>query len=230
MAEVVPGYPVPVGADESEFPYSSAAVVNDWAYRAGNAVARRLLDEIRDWLGHPEKVKPLAMTWSPEASTFINDAKHGILSAREDLKAYWEGAAFGAFSAYIDHVIKTVDDTYGVMAGMSDLILKLRDTITKTYQAGITFIGKCAQAVLDAGATLAQQWKNLWGAVCEAILQALSDFVGAVTELANSVQAILTEYGRAAVDLERKAAELRIPDPMPSAVGETGNWVPRPVK
>lgn len=230
MAEVVPGYPIPVGADESQFPYSSAATVNMWAYRAGNALARDLLDKIRDWMGHPEKVKSLALTWSPGASHLIADAKQGVMSAREDLKAYWEGAAFGAFSAYIDHVVKVVDDTYAVMTGMSDLMLKLRETITKTYQAGITFIGKCAQAILDAGATLAQQWKNLWGGVCEAILQALSDFVGAVTELANNVQTIIFEYARTTVELERKAAELRIPDPIPSAVGETGNWAPRPVK
>lgn len=230
MAEVVPGYPVPVGADESQFPYSSAATVNAWAYRAGNAAARELLDKIRDWLGHPEQVDSLARAWSPGASALISAAKEGVMSAREDLKAYWEGTAFGAFSAYLDHVVKVVDDTFGVMTGMSDLALKLQETITKTYQAGITFIGKCAQAILDAGATLAQQWKNLWGGVCEAILQALSDFVGAVTELANNVQTIMLEYRRTAVELERKAAELRIPDPMPSAVGETGNWIPRAVK
>ncbi|MEU4803087.1 hypothetical protein [Actinosynnema sp. NPDC023587] len=227
MVEVVPGYPVPVGADESRFPYGSAAVVNEWAFKAGNGLARELLDEVRDWMGHPEKVTALARTWSPQASMLVSDAKEGVLSAREDLKAYWEGTAFGAFSAYVDHVVKVVEDTHGVMAGMSDLMLKLRETITKTYQAGITFIGRCAQAVLDAAGTVAQQWKNLWGAVCEAVLQALSDFVGAVSQLMNDALTIITEYGRTAVELERKAAELRIPDPIPSSVGETGNWKPR---
>jgi hypothetical protein len=88
MAEVVPGYPVPVGADESQFPYSSAATVNAWAYRAGNAAARELLDKIRDWLGHPERVDSLARAWSPGASALISEAKEGVMSAREDLKAY----------------------------------------------------------------------------------------------------------------------------------------------
>lgn len=118
MPEAVPGYPVPEGADDLVFPYSSAAIVNGWAYKAGNTEARSLLDEIRDWLGHPDRIMDLAASWSPNASTLIHDAKEGVLSARANLKAYWEGQAFGAFSTYIDLVTKAIDDTYGVMNKM----------------------------------------------------------------------------------------------------------------
>ncbi|WP_424188618.1 hypothetical protein ACOBQX_10580 [Actinokineospora sp. G85] len=229
MTNVIPGYPVPVGADDSKYPYGSAAVVNNWAHKSGLLEVQRFLKQIHDWMGHPDKVTAIARSWSPEASTLILGGREGILSAREDVRAYWEGSAFAAFSAYTDHVLKVVDDTYAVMAGMSDLSLKLCETITKTYQAGISFIGSCAQALLDAAGTLAQQWKNLWGGVCEAIFQALSDFVGAVTTLANEIRHNMTEYSRAAVELERKAAELRVPDPLPTSVGETGNWQPRKV-
>ncbi|SDN70720.1 hypothetical protein SAMN04489726_7864 [Allokutzneria albata] len=145
-------------------------------------------------------------------------------SARDDVRAYWEGGAFVAFNSYVEHVLKVMDDTAEVMRSMSKLNLDVLETTVNTYNSGINFIGECAQALLSAAASVAQNLLNLVGATCSAILEALSKFVGAVTELMIARNRSMMGYAKTGIALKQAAINLRVPDPIPSSVGDSGNW------
>lgn len=212
------------GSEDSEWPQDTANLVKEWAVKAGNAAVSAAVDKIRDILGHPEQVLTLATTWSPDASRFLSDAKRDVESAKTELAAYWEGPAFTAFNKHMEHVLKATDGAYAVMTDMSNHMLEFRKTITETYKAAINFLSECAQAILNGLRTLAQKWENLWGGVCEAILQALSDFLSAYTKLMTTAADIITKYETQGVELERRASELQVPDVMPATVAVPGNW------
>lgn len=212
------------GSWGTTWPEDTANLVKHWAAKAGNAAVGAAVDKIRDILGHPEQVMTLATTWSPDASRFLSDAKRDVESAKTELAAYWEGPAFTAFNKHMENVLKATDDAYKVMTDMSDHMLEFRKTITETYKAAITFLSDCAQAILKGLRTLAQKWENLWGGVCEAILQALSDFLTAYTKLMTTTADIITKYETEGVQLERRASELQVPDVMPATVSQPGNW------
>jgi uncharacterized protein YukE len=212
------------GPEDENWPQETANVVKEWATKAANAAVNTAVDKIRDILGHPEQVMTLATTWSPDASRFLSDAKRDVESAKTELAAYWEGPAFTAFNKHMESVLKATDAAYKVMTDMSDHMLEFRKTITETYKAAINFLSECAQAILNGLRTLAQKWKDLWGGVCEAILQALSDFLTAYTKLMTTTADIITKYESQGVMLQRRASELQVPDVMPATVGEAGNW------
>lgn len=209
---------------DSGFPDSSASEVIKWADKSGDPAAKALVNEIRKWLGAPNDVMVLAELWSPGASALVGDATQGMSTALADTKAYWEGAAFEAYEAYSSHVTGVIDEVSALLTEMSGLLLACRETITATYQAGIKFIGECAAILLEAAGSVAQNWKDLWGGVCGAILDALAKFVRAVTQLEIDKAGILAQHGKNGLLLKQKAATLTVPDPMGDAAGESGNW------
>jgi uncharacterized protein YukE len=212
------------GDSQPAWPEDAAKTVKEWAAKAGHWAVSTAIDKTRDLLGHPENVMSIATTWSPDASRYISDAKEGISSAKTDLKAYWEGTAFDAFNTYLDEVGKIIDLTYKVMTDMSDHVLAMRKLITDTYKSVIEFIGRCAASIYEEASSAIQDLKNLWGGVCGAILRALATFLREYTDMMSKAATTMTEYETKGALLQRRASELRIPDPLPASVGEPGNW------
>ncbi|APU22104.1 hypothetical protein [Actinoalloteichus sp. GBA129-24] len=122
----------------------------------------------------------------------------------------------------MDHVADIIDSTHGILEEMADLIAGTRATITKTYQAGVTFIGNCAQSILNAAGSFAQNIANIVGAVCGAILQA--GFIGATTDTINSALGAMEDHAQNSTEIKQRATRLRIPDPIPASATEPGNW------
>lgn len=209
---------------DSGFPTDSADEIIKWARKAGVRGAERLTNEIREWLGAPSDVVVLAETWSPGASSLVIDAKHRMSTALADTRTYWEGPAFDAYEAYSTHVTSVIDEVSTILTDMSGLLFACRETITETYKAGVEFIGACAVTLLEAAGSIAQGWKDLWGGVCAAILNALAGFVDAVTQLELDKADILTAHIGNGLLLKQKASSLAIPDPLADSASETGNW------
>ena len=214
---------VPIGSTAEVFPEQPAQVVIEWAEKAGQTVIRGIIDEIRDWLGHPEEVRRIAQLWS-DASTPIGQAIEGIGTARADLTAYWEGPAYDAFNSYMDHVTQTITDTQTLLGEEANAIIALRSQITETYNAAIMFIGECAAAIYDATASVLWNIEQLWAAVPAAVTQALSAFMTKVTDLATKATTIVTEYGQGILAITQRASDLRPPDDAPRAISEPDNW------
>ncbi len=227
-SEEVKGYPVPAGADNSVFPYDSAATVVLWGDRAGNALVREMVDTVRDWLGHPETVNTYAHKWGVSAKGAMAESADGINSALLDVKAYWQGAAFDSFAGYIGQVQSVVTANTKVLADMGDLVQNMHKVMTETYMEGIRFIGDCAKAVINAASTIAANWAKLWGAVAEGILIALRDFVDNVSRLSQKALDLMDQYSKSAHDIESTAIDLKIPDTMPASAGESGSWKIKP--
>ncbi|ASO21218.1 hypothetical protein AHOG_17965 [Actinoalloteichus hoggarensis] len=166
--------------------------------------------------------------WSPEASSLIQDANEGILSAKTELNAYWSGRAAESFNTYIDHISDTIDSTQGIMRNMAALMGDLRTTVDETYCKGLEFIKTCATGVLDAAGSAAQNWYTLWGAVCGAILEALSAFAAATIELLQEAIRTMGEYALTGRALGEEASQLHTPDPLPPNATQPGNWQVNP--
>jgi uncharacterized protein YukE len=214
---------VPIGSPAEMFPEQPAQVVIEWAEKAGQTVIRGIIDEIRDWLGHPEEVRRIAQLWS-DASAPIGQAIEGIGTTRADLTAYWEGPAYDAFNSYMDHVTQTITDTQTLLGEEANAIIALRSQITETYNAAISFIGECAAAIYDATAGVLENIEQLWATVPGAVMQALSAFVTKVTDLATKATTIVTEYGQGILAITQRASELRAPDDAPRSISEPDNW------
>jgi hypothetical protein len=227
--EVVQGYPVPADADRSMFPYDSAATVVYWGDKAGNSLVRTLVDQVKDWLGHPSVVLSIAGQWGTDAKAAMEMSGDGINTCVLDVKAYWQGAACEAFVGYATQVQDVIKANVQVMDDMGKLVEDLHRVITETYQEGIRFIGDCARAIADAAATIAGQWIKLWGAVAEGILRALADFIDNVSRLSQKALGLMDQYVKGAHNIATKAVDLRIPDTMPTSAGEPGTWKVRPV-
>jgi uncharacterized protein YukE len=214
---------VPIGSTAEVFPEQPAQVVIEWAEKAGQTAIRGIIDEIRDWLGHPEEVRRIAQLWS-DASTPIGQAMEGIGTARADLTAYWEGPAYDAFNSYMDHVTQTITDTQTLLGEEANAIIALRSQITETYNAAISFIGECASIIYGATADTLWNIEQLWAAIPAAVTQALSEFVTNVADLATKATTIVTEYGQGILAISQRASELRPPDDAPRAISEPDNW------
>ncbi|SDC97212.1 WXG100 family type VII secretion target [Actinokineospora iranica] len=226
--EVVGGYPVPAGADNRVFPYDSAATVVYWGDKAGNPLVRKLVDEVRDWLGHPEIVTSLAHQWGVDAKHHMDQSSGGLTSCLLDVKAYWQGPAFDSFAGYIGQVQEVVKANAQVLTEMGKLIQEMHKHITETYKSGIQFIGQCAADILAAAGGIAGNWAKLWGAVAEGVLTLLGRFVTSTSTLAQKALDVMDGYSKSAFDLESKAVDLKIPDTAPASVGENGNWKVKP--
>lgn len=205
------------------FPESEAQTIVEYARKTGEEAAEQLVDKIRDWLGHPEVVMERAETWDPKAKKAIMDAKESIVVCKGELAAYWAGPAYDSFSIYMDSLEKSFDNAQEVMSGMSDLMQNARETVTKTYQAAIHFIGTCAADILEAVGGIIGQIKDWLGALGE-VAKLLANFVRNVTELENQALGIIAEYGQTGLDLRQKATDLEVPSTLPPSAGVTDNW------
>lgn len=205
------------------FPESEAQIIIEYARKTGETAAEAIIDKVRDWLGHPDVVMGRAESWDPDAKRAIQEAKDDIVTARGELAAYWEGPAYDSFSIYMESLEKVFDNAQGVMTGMSDLLQQSRDTVTKTYQAAITFIGECAADILEAVGGILGTLKD-WLGVLGEVAQLLANFVRNVTALENEALGIITEYGQTGLDLRQRATDLEVPSSMPPSAGISDNW------
>lgn len=206
------------------FPEESARVIVDYAKETGQEAAIKLIDKIRDWLGHPEVVMERAETWDPDVKRIINESDNSLVAAKGDLQAYWEGAAYDAFTTYASHLEKVIADTAGVTGEFSNLLQKSRETITKTYQEAVRFIGECAALIIEATGGIIASVKEFFFGAAEAVGNAIAAFIRNVVALESKAMEIMTEYGNLGLDLKQKVADMEIPSPMPSAVAEPDNW------
>lgn len=209
------------------FPEETARVIVDYAKETGQEAAIKLIDKIRDWLGHPEVVMERAETWDPDVKSLINESDDSLVAAKGDLQAYWQGPAYDAFTTYASHLEKVTGDTAGVTAEFSNLLQKSRETITKTYQEAVRFIGDCAAIIVEATGGIVGSFKDFFGVV-EAAANAIAAFIRNVVNLESKAMELMTEYGNLGLDLQQKVADMQIPSPIPSAVAESDNWDVRP--
>ncbi|MQA87891.1 MAG: hypothetical protein GEV03_25515 [Streptosporangiales bacterium] len=205
------------------FPEAEAQTIIEYARRTSAPAAEAIVDRVRDWLGHPETVTDRAEAWDPAAKRAIVDAKESIVACRGKLAEYWEGPAYDSFMAYLGSIEKAFDDAHDLMSGMSDLMENSRETVTETYRAAIQSIGDCAADILEAVGGIPGTTPD-WLGILGEIARLLAKFVRSVTDLENQALGTITEYGETGLELQRKAADLKVPTRMPSSAGVADDW------
>ncbi len=106
----------------------------------------------------------------------------------------------------------------------SNLLQRSRETITKTYQEAVRFIGECAAIIVELTGGIIASIKEFFFGAAEAVASAIADFIRNVTDLESKAMELMTEYGNLGLDLMQKVADMEIPSPMPSSAGEVDNW------
>jgi hypothetical protein len=118
-------------------------------------------------------------------------------------------------------VIKSTAD---VTAEFSNLLQKSRETITKTYQEAVRFIGECAAIIVEVTGGIIASIKEFFLGAAGAVANAIADFIRNRIGLESKAMELMTEYGNLGLDLKQKVADMEIPSPMPASAGKVSNW------
>ncbi|MGI8311407.1 hypothetical protein [Saccharopolyspora hattusasensis] len=210
------------------FPEEQAAKIIEYAEKTGQDVIVRIVNEVRDWLGHPEAVLGIARLWSPAAKAELLQADETVTNARTAIAASWTGSASEAYIAYLDHVTKVMQDTADLFDRFSKKLLDMRDHITEAYKIAIGLIGNTAAEVISlTGGLIARIHETIFD-VADEVLQALANFVRQMTSTAERVVQVMADFRRSGVEIAQVAADLKIPEPLPAAAAEPSDWKVRP--
>lgn len=224
------------GAIPSLFPEEQARLVTEWAARLGLSAAAELVEQIREWLGRPEKVAQATRRWSPVATGHIVASGEGLTEINANLADYWEGRGQEAFDKYTSHLQGVIRDTRRPIEKVATTLTDSLDIIRDAYKAGTQLISDCAVAILRAlegvpniveGLIKRNPIVFLKGA-SEAIVKALQGFVAAVSNLARTTMDILTEKTQTGLKLESAVSILPVPDTAPASLGNPDRWQVRP--
>ncbi|GAA3355773.1 MULTISPECIES: hypothetical protein [Saccharopolyspora] len=206
------------------FPDREAAIVVEYAEKTGRYVIVRVIDEIRDWLGHPEVVMDIAQAWSPAAKAGLLHADDTIVEARTSISGNWSGPAATSYLTYLDHVSKVMLATGELFDEFSGKMLDIRQHITDAYKEAIGIIGNTGAEILSMTGGIVAGAKELLFGVADAVLEALANFLRLITSTAQNIVQIMTDFQRSGLELAQRAADLQIPEALPSVVADSGNW------
>lgn len=206
------------------FPEEEAQKVVEYAVKAGQFAVVKVVAEIRDWLGHPEVVMDIAESWSPLAKENLVKADDTIIEARTSIKGNWSGVAAENYITYLDHVSKVMTETGKLFDDLSSKMLDTRQHITEVYKEAIGIIGDTAAEIISLTGGIIGGIQELWLGVADAVLQALANFMRQITATAKNIVQIMTDFQRSGLEIAQRAADLKVPETLPSVVAETGNW------
>ncbi|MGH4019845.1 MAG: WXG100 family type VII secretion target [Pseudonocardiaceae bacterium] len=210
-----------------EFPKADADTIKEYAFEVGKPEVADLVDEVREWLGKPEKVTALATAWDPTAARMVRDAGESLGTCQRQLADYWEGRAHEAFSGWASDIDADIESTAAILSGMSNLLQDCNDVITRTYMLAIGAIGETAAAILEAVGGLFGTIKDKFGMLGE-VAKLLAGFVRTITNLSQGAVEQIGDYRRFALDMRQKAAELNVMDRIPPSAELPENWEVRP--
>ncbi|WP_141658745.1 hypothetical protein [Carbonactinospora thermoautotrophica] len=212
------------------FPEEAARTVVEYAQKAGQTIVIKIIDEIRNWLGHPEIVNDHVHAWSPTIKQLFTDSQYNLSTCKAELSAYWEGPGYESFKAYSEHISKVFENAADIADKMSGLLRQVNDTITKVYQEAVRFIGDCAVAIIKASESILGEIEKLWLGVARGVLVALQEFVQNISNLTREVMGILNSFRSNAQELQNRAVDLKLPDVIPPSATLPDNWIVRPRK
>lgn len=220
------------GAVPPVFPEDQAHVVTEWATRLDVNAAAGLVDQIRDWLGKPEKVAEATRQWSPVTTGHLIGSGEGLVEAATNIADYWAGRGQVAFDRYATHLQGVIRDSRFPIEKVATTLTDSLGIIRDAYKAGTRFISDCAIAILKGleglpsileGLVVRNPIPLLKGTV-EAIVKALQGFVTAVTNLMTSTMDILTGKAQTGLKLESAPSMVPLPDSAPVSLGDRHRW------
>lgn len=218
------------------FPEDQARTVTEWAVKLAVPAAVELVEQVREWLGRPERVVEATRRWSPVATGHIVSSGEGLMEVSANLADYWEGRAQEAFDKYTSHLQGVIRDTRLPIEKVATTLTDSLDIIRDAYKGATQLIADCALAILRAlegvpniveGLVKRNPIVFLKGA-SEAIVKALQGFVTAVNNLAKSTLDILTKQAQTGLKLESAVSMLPLPDNAPTSIGNPERWKVRP--
>lgn len=214
------------------FPEEQARIVSEWALRLGVTAAVDLIEQVREWLGKPEKVAEATRKWSPVATGHIIASGEGLVEVNVNLADYWEGRGQAAFDAYASHLQDVIRDTRRPIDKVAATLTESLTIIRDAYKAAIQLIADCALMILRALEGVPNMVEGLISrnpvvflkGTAEAIIKALQGFVTAASDLAKSTVDILTEKTQTGLKLEAAVSIVPVPDNAPVSLGDPDRW------
>ncbi|MQA86382.1 MAG: hypothetical protein GEV03_17545 [Streptosporangiales bacterium] len=185
--------------------------------------AKKVVDEIRDILGHPEKVEPMITRWDPDAFKEIKKGREDLVTMQSDLAAWWEGSAYDAFNKYMEGFSKSFESLEKVMADVSDVLEGMAKLVNETYQKAIKLIAETAAAILEATGGIIGSIKDWLGALGE-VVKLLGQFVRLYGDLMASITDFLYRYREQARNAAQAVARIELPPTVPTSISIPDAW------
>ena len=213
------------------FPENEARKVLHWAEKAGNTALKKIVNEVRDWLGHPETLTDRKNAWSPSASGELTDALTALDDARGKLEGYWAGQAYHSYLGYLKDLEASTKETRTQLGKLATNLGQVRTEVNKAYMAAITFIGNSAAAILEAEGDLIggidiTDPKSLITQVPSSILKLLADLLRELTSLQTKTMGILNNLQTAGENIKITISDLELAPQLPTIVGDEDSWHP----
>lgn len=214
------------------YPDEPAAEVKKWAIKAGKAQIAFFVDQVRDWLGHPEILYARATAWGTEATSQITAAQEAMTMAQTGVGLVWEGAAEKAYQSYLAGVQSVAKETADAMQKFAELLMSVHTLIIEAYNTAITFIGNTASSILAVGSGLIEKAVDprYWvTGVPSAILKLISQLYKDLTQVATDTHTRFGELTRTGQQLGSTIAKLKAPPNLHALAGDRSSWQPRRV-
>ncbi|MFD6451282.1 hypothetical protein ACFWF3_10905, partial [Nocardia sp. NPDC060220] len=122
------------------FPWGAAGTLVTTAERIGVPGVSELIDSIQAMLGNPNEAAETTAAWQSavqELTSAVDGSgtnNIGLLTAKDELGARWNGAAREAAVAYVDRVVTTTNSIRDSIKNMATKVDELRSVIMTNYK------------------------------------------------------------------------------------------------
>lgn len=237
------GYPVPADhnpdklPEELVFPWGAAGTLVTTAERIGVPGVSTLIDSIQAMLGNPNEVSETTTAWQSavqELTSAVDGSgtnNIGLLTAKDELGARWNGSAREAAVAYVDRVVTTTNSIRDSIKEMATKIDELRSIIMTNYKDAIALITEYAQLVVETTGGLVSYADDLLKFDPTGVVATLTKTISKFVELAGAkVQAVITFRDGIVTTIQaikNSAAAIPVQSAIAPSALDTGSWQPR---
>lgn len=237
------GYPVPADhnpgklPEELVFPWGAAGTLVTTAEKIGVPGVRTLIDSIQAMLGNPNEASETTTAWQSavqELTSAVDGSgtnNVGLLTARDELGARWNGTAREAAVAYVDRVVTTTNSIRDAIKSMATQIDELRSVIMTNYKEAIALISEYAQLVIETGGGYLTYADDLIkfdpSGVLDTLTKQLSKFVELASKNVQRVIDFRNEVVTIIQGIKNNAATIPVQSAIAPAALDNAGWQPR---
>ncbi|MFD3507066.1 hypothetical protein [Nocardia sp. NPDC058666] len=237
------GYPVPADhnpgklPEELIFPWGAAGTLVTTAERIGVPGVRELIDGIQAMLGNPNEASETTTAWQSavqELTSAVDGSgtnNIGLLTAKDELGARWNGGAREAAVAYVERVVTTTNAIRDSIKNMATKVDELRSIIMMNYKEAIKLISEYAQIVVETTGGLISYADDLLKFDPTGVVATVTKTISKFVELASAkVQAVIDFRDQVVTvinGIKNEAAAIPVQSGIAPAALDKGAWQPR---
>ncbi|MCA2209281.1 hypothetical protein [Nocardia rosealba] len=207
------------------------------AERIGVPGVRTLIDSIQTMLGNPNEASATTTAWQTavqELTSAVDGSgtnNIGLLTAKDELGARWNGTAREAAVAYVDRIVTTTNSIRDAIKSMATQIDELRTVIMTNYKEAIALITEYAQNVVETAGGMMAFADDLLKFDPTGVIDSLTDCLSKFVELAGKKVQLVIEFRDSVMTIIQGIKNNAVTIPVQSAIApaalDNAGWQPR---